>query len=98
MQVIPNVQVLKIEQIRNPGVEDLYLGMKKLIQSQCEDGNLNERELFHGTKGKGIDGVRDYGYDDRYSGTLTSKGDWGEYNERRLFQERFSAFVRCLSA
>ena len=27
-------QVLKIEQIRNPGLEDLYLGMKKLIQTR----------------------------------------------------------------
>ena len=36
MQAIPNVKVLKIEQIRNPGVEGLYLGMKELIESQMQ--------------------------------------------------------------
>lgn len=89
MQAIPNMQVLKIEQMRNPGLEDLYLGMKKLIQSQCEDGNVNERELFHGTKDEGIDGIRDYGYDDRYSGTTTAKGDWGKYKECCSHQGHF---------
>ncbi|CAF1456975.1 unnamed protein product [Adineta steineri] len=75
---IPNCVVLKIEQLRNPGLEDLYLGMKKLIQYQCKDGKINERELFHGTKGAAIDGIRDYGYDDRYSGATTNHGgDWG---------------------
>lgn len=77
MQAIANAQVLKIEQLRNPGLEELYLGMKKLIQSQCKDRNANERCLFHGTKGKAIDGIRDYGYDDRFTGANTAKGDWG---------------------
>ena len=77
IQKIPQAQVIKIEQMRNPGLEELYLGMKKLIQIQCENGDVNERELFHGTKGTAIDGIKDYGYDDRYIGTTTSKGDWG---------------------
>ena len=78
MQAIPNAQVLKIEQLRNPGLEELYVGMKNLIQSQCDDRNVNERKLFHGTKGAAIDGIRDYGYDDRFTGGNTAKGDWGE--------------------
>ncbi|CAF5009849.1 unnamed protein product, partial [Rotaria socialis] len=77
LQVIPNIQIIKMEIIRNPGTEDLYLGMKKLIQKQLKDGNVNEKELFHGTTGKGIDGIRDYGYDNRYYGANTAKGDWG---------------------
>ena len=90
MQAIPNVKVIRIEQIRNPGLEDLYHGMKKLIQSQCEDGNVNERDLFHGTKGNAIDGIQTYGYDDRYTGANVAKGDWGEYIECCLFRNIFS--------
>ncbi|CAF3103275.1 unnamed protein product [Rotaria sp. Silwood2] len=84
LQVIPNIQIIKIELIRNPGTEDLYLGMKKLIQKQLNNGNVNEKKLFHGTTGKGIDGIRDYGYDNRYYGANTAKGDWGEYIRRCL--------------
>ncbi|CAF2245743.1 unnamed protein product [Rotaria magnacalcarata] len=77
-EAIPNCVVLKIEQIRNAGLEELYLGMKKMIQWQCNDGKVNERDLFHGTKGPAIDGIKDYGYDDRYSGMTTRHGgDWG---------------------
>ena len=78
MQVIPNLQIIKIELIRNSGLEDLYVGMKKLIETQCKNRNVNERELFHGTKDKAINGIRDYGYDNRYYGANTPKGDWGE--------------------
>lgn len=92
MRAIPNAQVLKIEQIRNPGLEELYLGMKKLIQAQCEDGNVNERKLFHGTKGIAIDGIRDYGYDDRFTGANTAKGDWGESHPCFFLKQCFFSF------
>lgn len=76
---IPNVNIIKIEELRNPGLEALYYGMKGLIESQSRDSNVNERDLFHGTKGNAIDGIKTYGYDDRYSGSTTSHGgDWGE--------------------
>ncbi|UJR17483.1 hypothetical protein I4U23_004378 [Adineta vaga] len=72
-----SVQVISIEQIRNPLVEDAYISMKQLIQKQRADQNPNERELFHGTSGEAIDGILNDGYDNRYWGTKYSKGNWG---------------------
>ncbi|CAF5225732.1 unnamed protein product, partial [Rotaria magnacalcarata] len=55
-------------------LEDAYESMKKLIAKQCKGSNPNERSLFHGTKGDGIDGIRDDGFDDRY---FSPSGNWG---------------------
>ena len=66
MQKIPSVQILSIEQIRNPLLEETYEGMKKIIKRQCPHQNPNETELFHGTKGDGIAGIVEDGFDDRY--------------------------------
>ena len=68
------VQVLSIEQIKNPLVEEAYISMKQLIAKQCLGENPNERELFHGTKREGIDGIINDGFDDRY----WQKGKWGK--------------------
>ena len=78
LQVIPNIQIQKIEEIKNRGMEHLYYGMKETIASQCKHGDPNERELFHGTKNLGINGIRDYGYDNRFFGRNHAKGDWGK--------------------
>ena len=66
--------VICIEQVKNPLLEDAYESMKKIIARQCTGFNPNERELFHGTKGIGIDGIRDDGFDDRY---FSAGGNWG---------------------
>jgi hypothetical protein len=60
------IQIKSIEQIKNPLLEDAYEAMKSLIARQCPGSNPNERELFHGTRDKGIQGITDYGFDDRY--------------------------------
>ncbi|CAF3305240.1 unnamed protein product [Rotaria sp. Silwood2] len=70
-----SVKIVSIEQVKNPLLEDAYESMKKLIGKQCKGFNPNERPLFHGTKGPGIDGIRDDGYDDRY---FNVNGNWGE--------------------
>ncbi|CAF2678177.1 unnamed protein product [Rotaria sp. Silwood2] len=70
-----SVKIVSIEQVKNPLLEDAYESMKKLIGKQCKGFNPNERPLFHGTKGPGIDGIRDDGYDDRY---FNVRGNWGE--------------------
>jgi hypothetical protein len=72
------VQVLSIEQIKNPLLEDAYLSMKQIIAKQCLGQNPNERELFHGAKGEAIDGILNDGFDDRYWGTNYPKGNWGK--------------------
>ncbi|CAF1548147.1 unnamed protein product [Rotaria sp. Silwood1] len=66
MRNIPSVQIVSIEEIRNPYLEETYEGMKKLIAKQCPNQNPNEQELFHGTKSAGIIGITEDGYDDRY--------------------------------
>jgi hypothetical protein len=71
------VQVLSIEQIKNPLLEEAYFAMKQIIAKQCPGQNPNERELFHGTSGEAIDGILNDGFDDRYWGTNFSKGNWG---------------------
>jgi len=69
MQNIGGVQILSIEEIRNPSLEETYEGMKKLIKKQCIGANPTEQELFHGTSGDGIDGIKEDGFDDRYFNT-----------------------------
>jgi hypothetical protein len=66
---ISGVQIVSIEEIRNPFLEETYEGMKKLIKKQCTGANPNEQELFHGTKGEGINGIKEDGFDDRYFNT-----------------------------
>jgi hypothetical protein len=68
------IQIKSIEQIRNPLLEDAYEAMKSIIARQCPGANPNERELFHGTKGEGIQGITDNGFDDRY---FSPTGRWG---------------------
>ncbi|CAF3030613.1 unnamed protein product, partial [Rotaria sp. Silwood2] len=48
---------------------ETYGGMKKLIRKQCAQHNPIEQELSHGSKGPGIDGITEDGYDDRYFNT-----------------------------
>jgi hypothetical protein len=48
--------------------------MKLLIARQCTAANLNERVPYHGTKDKAIQGITDYGFDDRY---FSASGRWG---------------------
>ena len=74
IQLIEGAQIKSIEQIRNPLLEDAYEAMKSLIARQCPGDNPNERLLFHGTKDKLIQGITDYGFDDRY---FSASGRWG---------------------
>ncbi|CAF1091140.1 unnamed protein product [Adineta ricciae] len=70
MRNIPGVQVKSIEEIRNPFLEEIYEGMKKIIKRQCPKTTSCEHPgLFHGTQGDGIDGITDDGYDDRFFNT-----------------------------
>jgi hypothetical protein len=72
------VQILSIEQIKNPLLEETYFAIKQIIAKQCPGQNPNERELFHGTGGEAIDGILNDGYDDRYWGTNFGKGKFGK--------------------
>jgi hypothetical protein len=72
------VQVLSIEQIKNPLLEETYFAMKQIIAKQCPGQNPNEQELFHGTKGEAIDGILNDGFDDRYWGTNFGMGNFGK--------------------
>ncbi|CAF3477414.1 unnamed protein product [Rotaria sp. Silwood1] len=72
--IATEIQIKSIEQIRNPLLEDAYEAMKSLIARECPGSNPNERELFHGTKPESVQGITDYGFDDRY---FSSSGRWG---------------------
>jgi hypothetical protein len=75
MQTISgSVQVISIEQVKNPYLEDSYEAMKKIISKQCSGFNPNERTLFHGTKETGINGITEDGFDDRF---YNASGAWG---------------------
>ena len=77
MQNIAGAQVKSIEEIRNPFLEEIYEGMKKIIKRQCPKTTSCEHPgLFHGTTGDGIDGIIDVGYDDRFFNT---DGLYGKY-------------------
>ncbi|CAF4343023.1 unnamed protein product [Rotaria sp. Silwood2] len=66
MKQIPNVNILSIEQIRNPVVYETYHAMKKLITGQCHNGNPNECYLFHGAPTDEAEKIMTMGFDDRY--------------------------------
>ena len=66
MNVITNIKILSIEEIRNPHLEEMYEDMKNLIKKECPGGNPKEHLLFHGTSGDGIEGIAENGFDDRY--------------------------------
>ncbi|CAF1313811.1 unnamed protein product [Adineta ricciae] len=66
MTNISAVQIISIEEIRNPFLEEIYEGIKKLTSKQCPNQNPNEQELFHGAKSFGAKGITEDGYDDRY--------------------------------
>ena len=75
---IAGIQILSIEQIRHPSLEETYKGMKKLIKKQCTNANANAQDLFHGTKDKGIAGIAEDGFDDRYFNVSGMYGKCGE--------------------
>ncbi|CAF3830728.1 unnamed protein product [Rotaria sp. Silwood1] len=72
---ISGVQIISIEEIKNPYLEETYEGMRKLIGKQCKNLDPNEQLLFHGTKSAGIEGIPEDGYDDRY---FVASGAWGK--------------------
>jgi hypothetical protein len=74
-QIASGIKIISIEQIRNPHLEETYELMKQLIAKECENENPNERELYHGTRDSGIDGILQYGYDDRF---YNRDGAWGK--------------------
>jgi hypothetical protein len=89
MGTIGKVDILSIEQIRNPSLEETYEGMKKIIKRQCTGANPNEQELFHGTKVDGINGIAEDGFDDRF---FVATGMYGKYDSTIIF----NIFVLCL--
>ncbi|CAF3369854.1 unnamed protein product, partial [Rotaria sp. Silwood2] len=71
-----SVQIVSIEEIKNPLLEDTYEAMKKMIAKQCKSRGYdpNEHKLFHGTRGPGIAGIVEDGFDDRF---FDPTGAWG---------------------
>jgi hypothetical protein len=75
MKLINGIHIVSIEQIKNPHLEEMYEGMRKVIARQCTGNKPNERKLFHGTSGDAINGIIDDGFDDRF---FNPDGAWGK--------------------
>ena len=76
-KISSSIQILSIDQVKNPLLEDSYEAMKKIIAKQCPGSNPNEQELFHGTKADGINGIVEDGFDDRF---FVATGLYGIYS------------------
>ena len=71
-----SINIISIEEIKNPLLEDTYESMKKIIAKECSNRNPNEQKLFHGTQGDdAIKGIVEDGYDDRF---FSPTGAWGK--------------------
>jgi len=92
MKTISNsLQIISIEQVKNPYLEESYEAMKKIIAKQCTGSNPNERELFHGTKNEGIKGITEDGFDDRF---FNPNGAWGRFiTYSYSFDFKFQYFI-----
>ena len=64
-----------------------------MIRKRRGDGNVNELQLFHGTKAKFIAGICHNNFDFRFSGKTTGScyGE-GKYN---VAADCFTCFMRC---
>ena len=69
------IEIVSIEEVKNPLLENIYEANRKQIAKECSGDNPNERKLFHGTRGDGISGILDSGFDDRF---FVATGAWGE--------------------
>jgi hypothetical protein len=76
MASIGSVNITSIEEIKNPSLEEMYEGMRKLIKKQCPQENPNEQLLFHGTKEAGKQGILENGFDDRFYNSSGLYGEW----------------------
>lgn len=89
MKQINNIKILSIEQIHNPTVYDIYHAMKKLITSQCLNGNPNECYLYHGTPSDKAESIMSMGFDDRY---FSKNGLYGKLSVNCVFIAFLSIF------
>eukprot|EP01102_Stenamoeba_stenopodia_P022448 TRINITY_DN9350_c0_g2_i1.p1 TRINITY_DN9350_c0_g2~~TRINITY_DN9350_c0_g2_i1.p1 ORF type:complete len:540 (+),score=95.22 TRINITY_DN9350_c0_g2_i1:577-2196(+) len=65
--------IVSIEQIRCPSLDLLYEAMKNSVAKE-NDGEANEKGLFHGTREDSVKGIQDSGFDDRY---FSKSGNFG---------------------
>ena len=69
-------QILSIEEVKNPLLEDAYESMKNIIAKECPNHNPNEQKLFHGIEGdEATKSIVEDGFDDRF---FSSHGSWGK--------------------
>ncbi|XP_028398972.1 protein mono-ADP-ribosyltransferase PARP14-like [Dendronephthya gigantea] len=77
---VPNVEVVKIERIQNPGLYQLYQGKKKKM---CNDGN--ELDLYHGTTKDAVEKINCTGFNRSYCGKNAVKFGNGVYFAREAW-------------
>lgn len=72
MSPIPNIKILQILAIRNHNWDNVYNGLYNQIKL-LNNGDANERILFHGTKMEGAEGVLAGNFENSYY----AQGRWG---------------------
>ena len=78
LDTLPQVEVMKIERIQNRHLWEKYIFHARRMK-QKNNGNINEKELFHGTSGtlpEKIYADEEEGFDMRFS----RSGMWGQGN------------------
>ena len=95
-KTLPSAQILKLERIQNQWLWEKYTFSKQRM-TEKNKGDVNEKELFHGTRGTPPEKVfkSEHGFDFRFS----SHGMWGEgtyfavnaqYSDRYAYSARDS--------
>ena len=75
LKTLPSAQIVKLERIQNQWLLEKYTFSKQRM-TEKNKGDVNEKELFHGTRGTPPEKVfkSEHGFDFRFS----SHGMWGE--------------------
>jgi len=73
-ETLPNIRISKLERVQNKWLWEKYQSSKAILEKKNQ-GNVNEKQLFHGTRANQPNNIfnDEYGFDMRFS----SGGMWG---------------------
>ena len=85
-----HVEIVRIERIQNQWLWDMYSQSHKRMSNK-NSGEVNERELFHGTRN--VPPVKIYNSEQGFDNRLSSRGMWGEgayFAVRAAYSDRYA--------
>ncbi|KAM6202237.1 protein mono-ADP-ribosyltransferase PARP12 [Rhynchocyon petersi] len=81
-RTLPSYVIQKIERVQNVGLWEVYQWQKGQMQKQRGDGEVNEQQLFHGTKASFVDAICQQNFDWRVCGLHGTSYGKGSYFAR----------------